>query len=72
MVSTNIRIHNVTPSPSPSPAITEQRLVDTADLRYAELSAPCQLDCIGLLRERLLSSLNEFGVATDLANIQRV
>lgn len=69
MVSTNIRIHNVTPSPSSSP-IEEQRLIDTADLRYAELSAPCQLDCIGLLRDRLLSSLDEFGVTTNLANIQ--
>lgn len=65
MVSTNIRIHGATPSP-----IAEERLVDTADLRFAELSAPCQLECIGLLRDRLMSSLGEFGVATDLANIQ--
>lgn len=65
MVSTNIRIHGAAPSP-----IIEKRTVDTANLRVAEITAPCQLECIGLLRDRLLSSLEAYGVATDLANMQ--
>jgi hypothetical protein len=63
--TTNIRIHGAASS-----SLVEERMVDTPNLRFAEFSAPCQPNCIALLRDRLLSSLDEFGVTTDLAKTQ--
>lgn len=66
MVSgTYIRIHGAAES-----SFSEVRLVDTSDLRCSEFSAPCRPSCIGMLRDRLLASFDEFGIATDLGKTQ--
>jgi anti-sigma regulatory factor (Ser/Thr protein kinase) len=47
--------------------ISERRLLDTPDLRVSELISPARPACIALLRDRLSSSLQEFGVRSETA-----
>ncbi len=66
MVSnSNIRIHGAAES-----TFSEERLVDTTDLRYSVFSVPSRPSCIGILRDRLMSSFDEFGITTDLGRMQ--
>lgn len=51
-------------------AFLEERKVDNPDLRLAEFSAPTQPTCIGLLRDRLLSALEEFGINCEHGEMQ--
>ena len=61
----NIRIHGPTES-----CFSEERRVDTPHLRCSEFSAPTHPSCIGLLRDRLLSSLDEFDIISDIGRTQ--
>lgn len=66
MVSnSNIRIHGAADC-----SFSEKCVVNTPDLRVSEFSVPSQPSCIGILRDRLLSSLDEFGVTTDVGKMQ--
>ncbi|MEZ6127461.1 MAG: ATP-binding protein [Planctomycetaceae bacterium] len=63
---TNIRTHGTAEH-----EIHEERTVDNPDLRLAEFVAPTQHKCISLLRDRLLASLEEFGINCEHGEMQR-
>jgi len=63
---TNIRTHGTAEH-----EFLEERTVDNPDLRVSEFSAPTQHKCISLLRDRLLASLEEFGINCEHGEMQR-
>jgi len=65
VLSVSKRIHGCAES-----SVTETRTVDTSNLRVSEYVAPCQPAGISLLRDQLLSSLEEFEIITDLGRNQ--
>ena len=66
MVSGNImRIHGANGN-----HFTEERLVDTAELRLATIVARTQPACIGVLRDRLTSAIGEFGITLSTGSPQ--
>ena len=66
MVSgSNIRIHSAAET-----SFSEQRLIDTPDLRLAEFTAPTRPSCIGVLRDRLMQALDDFEIASHTGSTQ--
>lgn len=66
MVSeTNIRIHSAADS-----SFFERRIVDTRDLRLAEFTVDSQPSCIGIVRDRLMESFDEFGISPESGTTQ--
>ena len=66
MVSdTKFRIHGAAEN-----SFSEHRIVDTPDLRLAKLTAPTRPSCISTLRDRLIQSLDEFGIVSDAGSTQ--
>lgn len=66
MVSgSNIRIHGAAEN-----SFSERRLIDSTDLRLAQFTAPTRSSCIGILRDRLMQSLEEFGIQSDIGTAQ--
>jgi len=49
---------------------SEVRLIDTAELRLAEIVAGTQPSCVGVLRDRLTGSIDEFGISLSTGPAQ--
>ena len=49
---------------------SEDRLLDTVELRLAEIVAETHPSCVAVLRDRLMSSFNEFGICLNISSGQ--
>lgn len=61
----NLKIHGAT-----GEAFEESRIVDTPDLRFAEIQSSTNPSQIGVLRDRLMWSMSEFGICSEIGEPQ--
>ena len=60
MSNSKLRVHGAAES-----SFSERRIVDAPELRLAHFTAPSIPSCIGVLRDRLTQSIEEFGILSD-------